>query len=264
LSPHEHGDPPPEWANNWSVSEFGHGVVYGGDEQTPNEDLLKPWFFKGYHTAFYGGEQYFRMHMGTGPLSQGGIFHSIEVYMLDPDGGVSFVQGWIDFAAGMETTNYFQRPDGCDDPDFRGAPAAGRPRMIINSEYCYDKFGVFNFESWYSDFHSLLPLTGINSQDTFFFSGEPAPDGNLGLTRRIEASWSPDGWPVGWFYADQFGNEVSGADDAVCGTAVSVHGQTHIVKCLPQYIADTAISFQFPGNDVQKTFPGAGIVELPN
>jgi hypothetical protein len=135
--------------------------------------------------------------------------------------------------------------------------------MIINSVYCYDRFDIYAFESWYSDFHPILPNTGINSQDTAFFSGERAPDGNFGLTRRIEADWNPSGKPVGWFIADQFGR-IMAEDDARCGAAVSAHGQQHTVLCLPQYIADTAIAFQFPGNAIQKTFPGAGIVELPN
>lgn len=279
LNAHEHGDKPPAWADEWNMASFGSPVIYGDDESTPNENVYKHQGFKGYLTRFNGGEQYSRFHMMTTPVGQVGIFHSFEIYMRDPHGNVTFLQGWIDFAQGSalsannSTENYFQYPDGCVDPNYpfmhAGNPE-GRPRIITNTAYCFSSLGRVNFESWYSDFHPLLPTTGINSEDTYFFEGDATNPltwteiGTLGLTRRIEISWSPSGLPVGWFYADQFGRIMSGEDDVRCGQNVNAHGQQHVVKCLPQYIAPTATSFGFPGNDLQKLFPGSSIVTLPN
>ncbi len=271
---HEHGDDVPAWAHEYSIDRFGHAVGFGGDEATPGEDAEKHPGFKGYHTFFNGGEQYFRMHMMTTPLGESGIFHSMEAYMLDPAGNVTFLQGWVDFADGDslngDTVNHLQTNCGVG---FNPRHPEGRPQMEVNTFQCYNDFGVYQFTDWYSDFHDILPETGINSKDTYFHDGEPsdpstwtrAPDGNLGLTRRFEATWRhPMPGQGGVFYATQFGEVVAGPDDPVCGTAQTRHGQEHTVLCLYQEIASTAIDIGFPGNSVQKTYPAGGIVELPN
>ncbi len=268
---HEHGDAPPAWADAYSMANFGYPVGFGGDESTPGEDANKHPGFKGYHTFFKGGEQYFRMHAMTTPLGQSGIFHSVEVYMLDPSGNVTFLQGWIDFAEGDSATeNHFQSNCGIG---MNPRNSNGRPQMEVNTFTCRDAGFPFQFEDWYSDFHSLLPEFGMNLKSTYFNDGDPnnpatwteSPDGNTGLTRRIEVHWiHPAPGQGGTFYATQFGDIVGGPDDPVCGSETVQHGQTHTTLCLFQEIAPTALTIQFPGNAIQKVFPGSGIVQLPN
>lgn len=91
-----------------------------------------------------------------------------------------------------------------------------------------------------------------------------SPNNNLGLGRRIEANWDVDKLPRGWFVSDQFGRIMDNIDDPRCGQTVTAHGQQHVVKCLWQYISDTVQPLSFPGNSMQKDFPGRDIVELPN
>jgi hypothetical protein len=114
---------------------------------------------------------------------------------------------------------------------------------------------------------------GFNVCDTFFFDGDKAdpstwtkvPGNCLGLARRVEVGDNTDNDPRGWSVRDQFGRMQSGMNDTDCGTIVQAHGQQHPVKCLWQYVAPTLGNFGFPDkNDYQETYPGAGIVELPN
>jgi len=283
LNYHEHGDKPPAWveefiSNNADILGTDH-LVFGGDEGTNGENVKKHQGFKGYYVHFGGGDQYYRFHMMTTPLGQTGVFHSLEIYMRDPSGNVSFVQGWLNFAEGgtfsNNSDNFYQHPDNCIDPNYpfmhAGNPA-GRPRIITNTLYCYKTKGIYTFESWYSDFHPILGETGVNSEDTYFFDGVPsdpstwttAPNNNKGLGRRVEANWTPEGKPQGWFVADQFGRIMNGMNDARCGSTVTAQGQSHTVLCLPQFISNTAIGFGFPGNSFQKTFPSGDGIELPN
>ncbi len=48
LNVHEHGDAPPDWADEFSMASFGHPVMFGGDESTPNENVLKHQAYKGF------------------------------------------------------------------------------------------------------------------------------------------------------------------------------------------------------------------------
>jgi hypothetical protein len=243
--------------------------VYGGDESTPNENIGKHQGFKGYCTSFKGGSQYVRMHMMTTPLGQTGIFHSVEIYLRDPSGNVSFTQGWVDYAQGGSlstdgaTRNFFQS-SSCGSQFNDGNQPDGRPRLIV---HCGEQANPF--ESWYNDFHSIGGELGFTVQDTYSAIGVPLDPStwtaynNLGLGRRIEITWTSKNKPDGWFVADQFGRLMLGMSDARCGATVTAHGQSHKVLCLWQYVAPTAIEIGNPNNAAQFDYPGAGVT-LPN
>src|SRR5690606_10080162 len=111
LNAHEHGDAPPQWLINWfaglgpdSRAVFGDGVIYGGDEATPGENMMKPQAFKGvaFTLQTTGGpvDIYLRVHAQTNPMGHMARFHSFESYLRDPSGNVSIMQGWLDYGTG--------------------------------------------------------------------------------------------------------------------------------------------------------------------
>ena len=87
------------------------------------------------------------------------------------------------------------------------------------------------------------------------------------LDRRIEFAWylgtQGRGAPRGEFWTTQWGDPVGGAADPVCGTQRTYGERSYTVACLRQYIAPTVQPMVFPGNSVQRQFPGNGVV-LPN
>ena len=135
---HEHGEPAPQWAEDWSMQRFGHGVIYGGDEATPHENAFKHRAFKGQVVpSNAGGEAYVRYHGQSNPLGRSAQFHSYELYYQDTAGGVSFFQGWAD--CGDPDTARFPRSQG--DP-------GDRPAMLVVDQAAWDS-GTARFEQWY-------------------------------------------------------------------------------------------------------------------
>jgi hypothetical protein len=260
---HEHGDAPPQWVTDWSMEQFGHGVIYGGDEQTPNENAIKHNAFKGFTTTMDGVELYFRVHAQSNPHGRMAQFHSYEIYARDPSGNISFWQGWTD--CGSPDTNRFPRSQG--DPGIR-------PGMLVVDQAAWDA-GI-RFEQWYcmgSAWSWDLGWT-IGETTTIWRPGEHLNDpmnranwtttGSYGLTRRIEAAWyGPDSQ-----YAPNRGNPPK--DQWFCATlqgqitSVGVNPNSCPSGQVPQYIASTMVSVEFPGNAVQKGFPGSGSLALPN
>jgi hypothetical protein len=220
--------------------------------------------------------EYTRNHLMDTRLGISGVFHSMEFYECKDGEVVYFGQGWQHFAAEGETSNYWQRPDGCNDPNplLRGFPQRGRPVIRVNTKYCSDR-GIVQFGTWYGEFQYMLPTTGFALSPSYLtFEGNPndmstwvvVPNNNQTRTRRIEISIDPSFKPTGWFWATQFGEIVSGPEDVSCGRTIIIHGQSHVAVCLPQYISEDAYLITYKGNSnaEQRTYPGAGIVELPN
>lgn len=262
---HEHGDAPPQWATDWSMEQFGHGVIYGGDEGTPHENMHKHAAFKGFSTSMDGADLYFRVHAQSNPHGRSAQFHSYEVYARDSAGNISFWQGWVN--CGNPETARFPRSQG--DP-------GTRPAMLVVDQAAWDA-GI-RFEQWYciggagwtwdigwtigdttTIYHKGEQNTDVNDQSTWDKTG------SFGLNRRIEAAWygadsqaSPNrGNPPKdtWFCATpkgQITNRDAGGPNACPGST------------LPQYIASTMQSVEFPDNAVQKQFPGSPNLVLPN
>lgn len=201
---HEHGDAPPQWVTDWSMENFGHGVIYGGDEQTPNEWVNKPRAFKGALVRQFnpdsgqyvnnGAEGYLRFHGQSNAMGRSAQYHSYEFYWRDSAGNVSFWQGHADF--GDPATRRFVRIEG--DP-------GTRPAMLVVDQATWD--AGTRTEQWYGRTSNGWDI-GINFGfvSTLYEGNEAAtlPDmgpatGGLGLTRLVDGTWytefdHPEGW----------------------------------------------------------------------
>ena len=299
LNAHEHGDKSPAWADEWSMANFGHPVIFGGDEATPNENLQKHVAYKGTdHTFSVNGcsiETYFRYHAMSNPFGRSGPFHSYEMYARDCQGGISFWQGWFwvgypEFRS-QRMTKANEQP-GTILSDGSGLPAPGRDQFIISAPDHADWDNFLRSDQWYM-FNPFweVSVTILNST-AFFNYDEHLGDitnmatwdltGDKGLARRFEMSHytstiagSPvDGVDIpldAWYCA-----QLHPTEDRVEGSTHRPHWDvTGAVagpnSCpsgyVPQYKASTfpasGLSFR-DGNTYEKTFPGDGIVTVPN
>jgi len=125
------------------------------------------------------------------------------------------------------------------------------------------------FENWYARAGAGVIDIGFNVNSNYYAGGTAtdwttwqAIGGIKNLTRRVEWAFYDKATP-GDFWATQFGQRVSGPSDPACGQSVQVGTRTYTVVCLKQRIAASLPVVQFPGNAVQRTFPGGG-VQLPN
>jgi hypothetical protein len=255
---HEHGDAPPDW-----VVDAGYFPTFAHAANTPNENVLvhKHSGFKAFSVRFEEVDIYVVMHLDTNPGGHVSRFHSYQVWARDAAGGVSHWHGWLDFGQDDQTGPNLRRIH-CEDTQVR-------PIIAVNDEGC----GALQFESWYSRAGSERAWTwdfGFNVLAPYFTGGDPAdpttwaPTGDLNSIRRIEAAWYADRSSLrGAFWATQFGDIVSGPQDALCGTERSYGERTYTLLCLEQYIAPTMTSVTFPDNSEQFTYAEDG-VSLPN
>ena len=257
----EHGDAPPAWATAWSQAQFGHGIVYGGDEATPHEWMMKPTAFKGYSFTKDGVSVYVRVHEASNAMDRQKQFHSYEVYARDATGAVSFWQGWLD--RGDPATARFAT---CSTSFDKTLPATGTPHGWV-ADGCGHEAWYTRGPDWGWDIVDV-----INDATTTPKPGETANDmdpaswtttGKLGLSRTIYAYYYADGatrYPTrnsptlrGWFCATaqgQITGSVNGPGDCAAGT-------------LPQYVAPTMPSVE-TASGYTRVYPGAATVQLPN
>lgn len=258
---HEHGDAPPAW-----VAASGHPAMFTHDGNTPNENILKHSSFKGYSARFNNQDVYVVMHLDTNPSGHSSRFHSYQLWVRDQAGAVSHWDGWQDFGAGNDTGPTIRR-FGCDDTDNT------RPVMAVNVQNC----GVgLRFENWYPRAAGFeggagwMPDFGFNTSANYYFGGDPVdratwvPTGNGNGTRRFEMAWyaNRDG-RRGSFYATQFGELVSGPDDARCSQSRTVGTRVYQNLCIHQTVQPTLRTIQFPGNAQQKSYDMTGVIN-PN
>jgi hypothetical protein len=299
LNAHEHGDKPPAWADQWSMASFGHPVIYGGDEGTPNENHHKHQAFKGTeHTFSVNGcsiDTYFRYHAQSNPHGRTAPFHSYEMYARDCQGGISFWQGWLwvgypEFRS-QRMTKANEQP-GTILTDGSGQPAPGRDQFIISAPDHADWDNFLRSDQWYM-FNPFWEVSVTILNSTVFFNyDEHLGDitnmatweltGSKGLTRRFEMSHytsTSAGSPVdgvnvpldAWYCV-----QLHPTEDRVEGPSHRPHwdvtGQVAGPNAcpggyVPQYKASTfpaeGLSFR-NGNAYEKTFPGEGIVTVPN
>lgn len=253
---HEHGDPAPQWADDWSQAQFGHPVIYGGDEATPGENDHKHEGYKGFtytDTANDNSEinLHVRLHAQSNPHGRSGRWHSYEVYVRDETGAVSFWQGWLDF--GVVPDERF----GFDTHTIQDARAESDNYIIASPE------GYDERERWFAKKHPWQWIVTLYFEDftAFYEYDEHENDptniemwnltGEYGLDRRLRMQWmTGDDAPRGWFCATHKGSvtdtDVSGPD--TCGDA------------LPQYIASSMPDVR----SATKLHVWDGPVELPN
>lgn len=268
---HEHGDAPPLWVEtSGQMPHFNHA---GG---TPNENVLKHTSFKGFNFmhATNGTELYVIAHNDVHPNGQQTRFHSVQIWARDSQGGVSYVQKWMDFGVSNNTGSQISPNEQC-------APFI-RPVIAVNFPDC----GGLVLENWYENSTHILgwdvglntsaiyhggPQVGTYSSGNLADSATWIPTNNpvFNLNRRIEVTFirsrfDQNGGPSNVvFYATQFGQIVSGPTDPVCGSSFTVGTRTYTTACLPTYVASTLPHFGFPGNSYENTWSCPNC-QLPN
>lgn len=288
LNYHEHGDPPPTWADEFSLTHFGHLVIFGGDEATPDENTLKHQGYKGFLLTpeqTGGVEIFIRYQALSNPQGRSAALNSYEVYAKDPSGNVSFWQGWAFFGYPELTSQRMARRH-----ETPGDGYPGRGKFFIASPDEIDWQAYVTCEQWYG--HGGMWSWDIGVMmcgNTAFFSYDEhlgpywdmntwRPTGSHGRDRRIEAShYGPEN-PLApnvlslpydqWFCVElapaenreagtiptwNLGGAVAGPDDCPSGW-------------LPQFIAGTfpkAGVYFATGNTAEKLFLVGGAT-LPN
>lgn len=270
---HEHGDAPPDWVLGYNrtagIGEAGTGrPAYEHVAGTPNENghdagaWWKHTAFKGWAGRFQNVDWYGIFHLDFNPSGHPSRFHSYQMWLRDATGAVSYMHGWLDFGTGNNTGPQVIVTCGND--------SGVRPIMKVNSNTC--PANQITFENWYDNNGGAWGLDfGFNINANYRAGGDPANPaswsaigGIKNLTRRLEFAWYPQrSTQRGEFWSDQFGRVMAGASDPRCGQPQPVGERTYTIVCLKQYIAPSLTAIIFPGNAVQRTFPGAG-VQLPN
>lgn len=246
---HEHGDAPPSWVVNSPLKP----MLDNGEAHTGYKGFLFS-----YQSSKGTVQVYAILHSISTPAARSHQYHNYMIWAKDPAGRVSYWQGMADF--GDPATARFSRSKG--DPGVR-------PAILVVDQASWDA-GI-RCEQWYGStaawswdlgwtICNTTTLYTANERNTYSNTASwvRSPDGNLGLTRRLEASWyGPNSQ-----YAPNRGNppkDVVFCADPKSGAIVSCSTS----GALPQYIASTMPAVEFPGNATQKTFPGRG-VGFPN
>lgn len=252
---HEHGDAPPAWVIN---SDFTPAFTHPANTPLENQLPHKHSAFKGHYLVDDGVTMYGLFHMDFNPGGHASRFHSYQIWALDAAGNVSYWTGWLDFGDGNATGPNLRRIH-CDS-------TVVRPIMAVNDEGC----GPVQFESWYSRPGGGPWDMGFNNKATYYAGGDPAnpstwnPIGQFNDVRRIEAAiYASRLTQRGTFWRTQFNTAVTGPNDPICGTTVTIGTRQYTVLCLEQFVATTMTPVTFDGNSRQATYPMAG-VSLPN
>lgn len=260
---HEHGDAPPAVVEQWSIAQFGHGVIYGGDEGTPNENVYKHEGFGGMVLQDDGATVYIRTHLMTTPLGRSGPCHSYEVYQVVNGAVTGFWQGWLSY------TSNGQCDPAAQNLVIQCADSGIRPIIKAAQANCGNPPP---FENWYANNIEFSWDIGVNTQQTTFADGDPQDPSTWVLTgdnqptRRVEAAYyrSRAAYIMGingigfgqWFCANNLGNDLepSSTPNAPGGCNDGY---------LDQWTSTAVRSVTFPGNSVQKTF-NCPACEFPN
>lgn len=290
LNVHEHGDQPPTWANEWSQVQFGHPVIFGGDESTPNENLYKHQAYKGFSMTSNGVELYIRYHAMSNPMGRTSPFHSYEIYAKDQTDNISFWQGW----------NFYGYPEHRDqrmtrrneqpgyDPT-NGITWPGRGQFIIAGADKLDWNNYLRCEQWYGHggyWAWDLSIT-ICGATTYYSVDEHLtnitdptlwkPTGELGSSRRLEVThYGPTNPNVTgpklptdqWFCASLRPDENRPTGDTPTWKLTTAISSPTACPTgyLPQFISSTfpseGIYFR-TGNTAEKDFPATNVT-LPN
>lgn len=276
---HEHGDNAPTWLVK---SEFRLGFDQTGGfmaNTSEYENSVKHVGMKGFAATIKGVEVYARVHLASNVLDRSSRYHSYELFLKDPSGGVSHFQGWLDTGDPIRDRIAYRDTTAEDkgkDPGTRPIVwAATKQACLIDQTWCIELWAMRTW-GWGPDL-----IWGINDATTFYQEGEENSEdvrrwnksGGLGTDRsltvtiyREPAELEKRGVkeiPVGEVWATQFGEIVSGPLDPKCSQKSVKFGQVYPNICLRNYISATLPQITGVGNTAQKQFEAIG-VRLPN
>jgi hypothetical protein len=295
--PCENGDDAPQWVRDYELSR-GRSELYVGMHNTSQaEHTVKAFAMKSYlERIVYNCAQFnfsnntcttpatpraidvfIVAHGASTPIERATVAHSYRVWFREPSGVVSHVQGWYK-SAGFG----FPRV-----PNFDGTPERQNFPIIFGPSRATVAQGGARAEQWYVGCwgFDMTPcvefgITFVNSV-AYIQPNEKTTDydvskwdlsGDLGLTRRMEITFyrgqtRDDNARSGVFWATQFGQIVSGPNDARCNAPITISGTTYTQMCLEQQLSSTLPEISFAstrgGNAFQKTYNATG-VQAPN
>lgn len=245
---HEHGDAPPQWVTDWSMAQFGHGVIYGGDEQTPNEWINKPRAFKGYSFTVVADDGqpldiYARVHMQTNPLGRSAQYHSYEFYAGRNGEVLGFWQGWLDFGTARYSyadVTLFEALS--QDPPDNLMLSLGHPGQSVFLDYEEVWYAQLSTPDGWEPVVTVVVLDA--STDT-----DGNVTGNHGLIREFSFRWIAEGStrrpeynnrnmadPRGWFCASVHGEILS------MGSGTCHEGIPQFISSTMPTVGDTVYS----------------------
>lgn len=166
---HEHGQKQPQWVDDWSMANFGHPLIYGGDERSSEMEIThKHEAYGGFNFTFTPNgcrlDGYLRYHASSTPADRSAKVHSFEIYVRDCAGNISFNQGvyWTG-----DPANIYQRM--CEQEEI----TIGRDQYIIRGRCVGD---TSLSEQWYTHFINWdFSLTLLNAI-TMYQHGEQDND----------------------------------------------------------------------------------------
>lgn len=263
IAAHEHGDESPQW-----LLDAGYVPAFDHVANTPNENALahKHTSMKGWAGRFNNVDWYGIFHLDFNPGGHVSRLHSYQLWLRDNTGAVSHMHGWVDFGEDNNTGPNLIVACTADNPT--------RPIMLPRVQNC-----PFHFENWYARAGQAewMPDLGFNINSNYYAGGDAADpatwspifanDATINLTRRIEFAWYAGRSDLrGDFWTTQFGDSVSGETDPLCDGlhTRTVGTRTYTILCLKQTIQPSLPTIQFPGNSIQRQFPGSSVVRLPN
>jgi len=285
---HEHGHEPPDWVNEFSLANFGHPLIYGGDEKSGEMEVThKHQAYGGFDFSFSPNgcrvDGYLRYHASSTPADRSVSLHSFEIYVRDCAGNISFNQGvyWTG-----DPSNPAQRMCRADEV------TNGRDQYIIAGR-CINDTAIS--EQWYTHFINWdFSLTLLNAT-TYFEYGEHLLDpmnpdtwqltGRDELSLRVEITSLPNprvtlprnyNYPRdAWWCAQHLptigtrrytGRTLPFPYWQITGAVASPDACP--AGFLPQYNASTMPPLYADGpggNTIPRIFfDGAGVVEVPN
>lgn len=293
---HEHGQKPPQWVDDFALANFGHPLIYGGDERSSEMEVtMKHEAYGGFNFTFTPNgckvEGYLRYHASSTPADRAASLHSFEMYVKDCEGNITINQGvyWTG-----DPDNLAQRMCRMDEQaghlTYDGRPSQTRDQYIIAGRCEND---TARAEQWYTHFINWDFSLTLLDATTFFHYGEKDDDpmnqdtwqltGSAELKLRVEITSLPNPrvnirqqYPHdAWWCAQAIPTigtrtfagrtlpfpywEITGAVDSPADCPAGF---------LPQYNASTMPAFYADmqgGNTIPRIiFDGAGQVEVPN
>lgn len=262
---HEHGDAPPAWVMNSGYQPmFMHAMSTSAIENT-----LKHACMKGYaQPNGAANTEWYLIHHGCSmPFDRLSQYHSWQLWIREKaNGNLTYLSGWVDYGDPKNVADGGNRvPTSQFDEQHNGALIyQGIVRVDTRTtpvcEQWYSAVGGFTNKDdgyWQPDFAWLAcgSVTAYTAAERAAAAGNPPAGydpynpanwvltGGLGFDRQIDFSIYDDRIADKrgrTFWHDQFGTEMTGANDPRCGqNVVGGDGKTYVRQCVENKVSPT-------------------------